>query len=83
MNILVGNTGFIGKNLREKINFDYEFNSSNIEKLLECPSGCDIYLSCLPATKWKVNQNLYQDIQNINRITKARKLGEEFGKKLI
>ena len=68
MNILVGNTGFVGKNLKEKINFDYEFNSSNIEKLLECPSGSDIYLSCLPATKWKVNQNLYQDIQTINQL---------------
>jgi len=68
MNILVGNTGFVGKNLKEKINFDYQFNSSNIEKLLECPSGSDIYLSCLPATKWKVNQNLYQDIQTINEL---------------
>ena len=68
MNILVGNTGFVGKNLKEKINFDYEFNSSNIEKLLECPPGSDIYLSCLPATKWKVNQNLYQDIQTINQL---------------
>lgn len=68
MNILVGNTGFVGKNLKEKINFDYEFNSSNVEKLSECPSGSDIYLSCLPATKWKVNQNLYQDIENINRL---------------
>lgn len=68
MNILVGNTGFVGKNLKEKINFDYQFNSSNIEKLLECPSECDIYLSCLPATKWKVNQNLYQDIQTINQL---------------
>lgn len=68
MNILVGNTGFVGKNLKEKINFDYEFNSSNIKKLLECPPGSDIYLSCLPATKWKVNQNLYQDIENINNL---------------
>jgi hypothetical protein len=50
MNILVGNTGFVGKNLKEKIAFDYEFNSSN------------------PATKWKVNQNLHQDIKNINKI---------------
>ena len=51
MNILVGNTGFVGKNLKEKINFDYQFNSSNIEKLLECPSKCDIYLSCFTCNK--------------------------------
>ena len=68
MNILVGNTGFVGKNLKEKIVFDYEFNSSNIEKLKECKPNSDIYLSCLPATKWKVNQNLHQDIKNINKI---------------
>tara|TARA_B100000963_G_C22602313_1_gene660842 strand:- start:412 stop:1167 length:756 start_codon:yes stop_codon:yes gene_type:complete len=68
MNILVGNTGFVGKNLKEKITFDYEFNSSNIEKLKECKPYSNIYLSCLPATKWKVNQNLYQDIKNINKL---------------
>lgn len=68
MNILVGNTGFVGKNLKEKITFDYEFNSSNIEKLKECKTYSNIYLSCLPATKWKVNQNLYQDIKNINKL---------------
>lgn len=65
MNILVGNTGFVGKNLKENIKFEYEFNSTNIEKIIECPSGCDVYLSCLPATKWKVNQNIYDDIKNI------------------
>lgn len=65
MNILVGNTGFVGKNLKENIKFEYEFNSTNIQKIIECPSGCDIYLSCLPATKWKVNQNIYEDIKNI------------------
>ena len=53
MNILVGNTGFVGK---------------NIEKLKECKPYSNIYLSCLPATKWKVNQNLYQDIKNINKL---------------
>ena len=42
MNILVGNTGFVGKNLKEKIAFDYEFNSSNIEKLKECKPNSDI-----------------------------------------
>ena len=35
MNILVGNTGFVGKNLKENIKFEYEFNSTNIEKIIE------------------------------------------------
>jgi hypothetical protein len=68
MKILVGNTGLIGQNLKEKINFDYEFNSKNIEDINLCFDNCDLYLCCLPATKWYVNQNIQEDFININSI---------------
>lgn len=61
MRILVGHTGFVGKNLMEQIGFDFLFNSSNIELIKKAPSGCDIYLSCLPAEKWKVNKDPMTD----------------------
>lgn len=68
MKILVGNTGLIGQNLKQKINFDYEFNSKNIKDIDLCVDGCDLYLSCLPATKWFINQNIEKDFANINSI---------------
>lgn len=67
MKLLIGNTGLIGTTLKDSLSFDYEFNSSNIKKLkdLDIPSTADIYLSCLPATKWKVNQDPNGDLNNI------------------
>lgn len=67
-NIIVGSTGFVGQTLMGDISFHYAFNSRNIEDLEDCPDGCNLYLSCLPATKWKVNQNLVEDIENINNL---------------
>lgn len=70
MRLLIGNTGLIGTTLKDSLAFDHEFNSSNIETLrdLEVPVHTDIYLSCLPATKWKVNQDPQQDLENILNI---------------
>ena len=69
MKILVGNTGLIGSVISEKIIFDYSFNSKNINNFNQTiPDNCDLYLSCLPATKWLVNQNLKQDLDNIHNI---------------
>lgn len=69
MKILIGNTGLIGTTLKEKINFDFEFNSKNITSFNEIVSdGCELYLSCLPATKWLVNQMVSGDLDNINYI---------------
>lgn len=68
MKILIGNTGLLGKNLKEKIQFDFEFNSSNINHIIDCPDECDLYLSCLPATKWKINKNIVEDLNNIKNI---------------
>lgn len=69
MQVLIGNTGLIGKTLKENISFDYEFNSKNIVSFEDfVPNEIDLYLSCLPATKWMVNQDPKLDYQNINSI---------------
>lgn len=68
MKILVGNTGLIGQTLKQKISFDFEFNSKNVYELEKCPDFCDLYLSCLPATKWLINQNVKEDFVNIQNI---------------
>jgi hypothetical protein len=67
MNILIGNTGLIGTTLKKSISFDYEFNSKNISEY-NVPDGCDLYLSCLPATKWLVNKDPYTDLKNAQTI---------------
>jgi len=69
MRVLVGNTGLIGKTLLEQQAFDLEFNSSNIHQFNQLVSGgATLYLSCLPATKWQVNNNIMSDLQNIYSI---------------
>lgn len=69
MNILIGNTGLVGKTLKKNINFDLEFNSKNIcdfdKSVID---GSNLWLSCLPATKWMVNKDIGGDINNINSI---------------
>jgi len=69
MKILIGNTGLVGQTLKKNIKFDFEFNTSNIhtyEHIVK--DGCELWLSCLPATKWLVNQNIKKDLSNIDVI---------------
>jgi hypothetical protein len=74
MKVLVGYTGLIGKNLSDGIDFDFKFNSSNMDSYEEVvPDGCDLYLSCLPATMWTVNSDLPADLKNILSIVKRLK----------
>lgn len=69
MKILIGSTGLIGTTLKESINFDYEFNSKTIDNFLNYDYvDAELYLSCLPATKWLVNKNIPEDIKNIEKI---------------
>jgi hypothetical protein len=69
MKILIGNTGLVGKTLKKNISFDIEFNSSNINYLKNINiDNSDLYLSCLPATKWLVNKDPVQDLKIINSI---------------
>lgn len=69
MKIIVGNTGLIGKTITENETFDYSFNSKNISEYRDIvKNGDELFLSCLPATKWLVNQNINEDILNINKL---------------
>jgi len=76
MKILVGYSGLIGKTLSDGIDFDFKFNSSNIDEYDKItPDDCDLYLSCLPAAMWSVNSNLVGDLENLLNI--AKKLGNK------
>lgn len=67
--ILVGSTGVVGKTLSEQISFDLFFNSKNINTFSELVNdGDDLFLSCLPAQKWLINQNIISDFNNISNI---------------
>ena len=69
MNYLIGNSGLVGKNLLKHQQFDATFNSSNIKDFSSVfVDGGSVVLSCLPATKWQINQNKLKDLQNINNI---------------
>ena len=71
MKLLVGNTGLIGTTLKTGLKFDYEFNSSNIDEILKLDTtNSDLFLSCLPATKWLVNKNPQKDFENMMSIVK-------------
>lgn len=69
MRVLVGDTGLVGSVLRQSVNFDATFNSTNIHELptiASVPGQVDeLYLACLPATKWLVNQDPAKDFNNI------------------
>lgn len=68
MRILIGSTGFVGLNLQRFISFDYKYNSSNLDDISSAPDNCDLFLSCLPATKWLVNKNPELDLENATQI---------------
>lgn len=69
MKILIGNTGLVGQTLKESITFDFEYNSKSIHNYLP-PDGCDLYLSCLPSTKWLINKDTKTDIETVIDIIK-------------
>ena len=74
MKLLVGDTGLVGTSLKEQTTFDHTFNSKNIEELKNIArDGDEIYLTCLPATKWLVNKDIEQDIKNIYYIIEQLK----------
>lgn len=69
MKILIGNTGLVGQTLKESITFDFEYNSKSIQNYSPT-DGCDLYLSCLPSTKWLINKDTKSDIETIVDIIK-------------
>jgi hypothetical protein len=69
MKLLIGNTGLVGSTILESESYDHTFNSKNLHTFNDiAKDGDELFLTCLPATKWMVNKNLTEDIQNIYRI---------------
>jgi len=69
MKLLIGNTGLVGQTIKKFRTFDYEFNSKNIHMFEEIVNdGDELFLTCLPATKWMVNKDLKGDLDNIYNI---------------
>ena len=69
MKIIIGNTGLVGTTLCESINFDLKFNSLNLSDFPNIVGdGSELYLTCLPATKWIVNKNVTGDFENLINI---------------
>lgn len=69
MKSLIGNTGLVGQTIQKFEKFDSYYNSKNIDALKEVKKdGDELFLTCLPATKWMVNKNLKEDMDNIYKI---------------
>jgi nucleoside-diphosphate-sugar epimerase len=67
---LIGYTGFVGSNLLRQHSFDACFNSANIEQI--AGRGFDLVVCCgARAEKWKANAEPEQDLDNIERLTRA------------
>jgi hypothetical protein len=72
MKVLFGSTGLIGCALQEQTTFDQLYSSANFRDISLLKRRIDhLVLCCLPATKWKVNQDPLADLQNIFSIVDA------------
>jgi hypothetical protein len=77
MKLLIGNTGLVGSTILESESYDHTFNSKNLHTFNDiAQNGDELFLTCLPSTKWMVNKNLTEDIQNIYRIINTISLRE-------
>jgi nucleoside-diphosphate-sugar epimerase len=75
MKIIIGNTGLVGTTLCKSINFDLKFNSSNLTDFPNIvKDDTELYLTCLPATKWIVNKNTTEDFENMMNIINLIKM---------
>jgi nucleoside-diphosphate-sugar epimerase len=72
MKVLFGSTGLIGSALQEQTNFDRLYSSKNFRDIVLLRRHIDhLVLCCLPATKWKINQDPLADLRNIISIVDA------------
>ena len=70
MNALIGHTGFVGSNILEQKDFDFCYNSKNIEEI----KGKEFDLVVCAATtavKWKSNKNPREDYRAIIELIKC------------
>lgn len=72
MSAIVGYTGFVGSNLLGSIVFDDMYNSKNFHEAIGKHFDT-LYISALPAEKWKINKDPDSDIININGLKKILK----------
>lgn len=80
MDIIIGYTGFVGSNLVKSKQFDFKFNSSNIEQSYGLNPDLLVYAG-VKGTKFIANEYPYQDLLNIyNAINNIQKINP---KKLI
>ncbi len=69
---LIGDSGFVGSNLKNNYNFIHTYNSKNIHNIIEYEY--DIVFCAAPsAVKWKANQNPIEDLNSIFEIIKVLK----------
>jgi hypothetical protein len=62
----------VGSALQEQTSFDHCYSSKNFQEIKQLKEDIDhLVLCCLPATKWKVNQDPQADLQNIFAILDA------------
>lgn len=74
MKVLFGSTGLVGRALQEQTVFDQLYSSANFRDIRLLRQHIDhLVLCCLPATKWKVNQDPLADLQNIFSIVDTLK----------
>ena len=65
--VLVGDTGFVGSNLRRQTEFELCVHRRNLDALRGIRAD-RLVLSCLPAEKWRINQAAQDDLDNLHRI---------------
>ncbi len=72
MKIIIGHTGFVGRNVCKREKFDLYFNSKNISQYRKILNNIneekELFLSCLPAEKWKINKYPHEDFDNLMEI---------------
>lgn len=69
MNCLIGYTGFVGSNILNYSNNNYEYliNSKNIETIKNKQFGT-IVCAGVSAKKWQANEKPNEDLENINKL---------------
>lgn len=72
MKSLIGYTGFVGNYIKNQSNFDFLYNSSNINEIYG--KNFDILVIAAPsAVKWKANQEPKKDLEMINGLINSLK----------
>ena len=64
---LIGNTGFVGANLRQQFSFDDEYNSKNILDIKGKEYDL-VICSAIPSSMWMANNFAQKDLENIKNL---------------